>query len=173
MLWEKLLNHSSVHSVLWSLLHQTTNSTFSLLTPPSLHFLHEFSASSTQLSFQDLYPGKWPLCSMAFPMAAELLLNPSCLQCPASSPLHQEALLEERVALFYSQTAGHCWGGDWGGDFWNQACWKGKVGEISEHPVMRFPFVQQCQLQQPSAGFSILLTLLCMTVAKVPLEVFV
>lgn len=104
MLWEKLLNHSSVHSVLWSLLHQTTNSTFSLLTPPSLHFLHEFSASSTQLSFQDLYPGKWPLCSMAFPMAAELLLNPSCLQCPASSPLHQGTLGGEGGTVLFTNS---------------------------------------------------------------------
>lgn len=81
-------HHGTVHSVLWSLLHQTTNNTFSLLTPSWLHFLHEFSASSSLLSSQDLYPGKWRLFH-GFSLAAELLLNPSSLSCLTSSPLHQ------------------------------------------------------------------------------------
>lgn len=66
-----------------------------------------------------------------------------------------KALLEDRVTLLYSQTVGHCWRGDCGGGLLNQTCWKGKICEISEHPVMRFPFLQQCQLQQLSAGFFI------------------
>lgn len=66
MQWEKGRNRGTIHSVLWSLLHQMTKSTFSLLTPPSLHFLHELSASSNQLVFQDLYPGKWLQCNITF-----------------------------------------------------------------------------------------------------------
>lgn len=84
---------------------QTANSTFSLLTPPSLHFLHELSASSSQLSFQDLDPGKWPPCSRTFPVAAELLLNPSCLHCPMSSPLHQGTLGGEGDTFIHKQLA--------------------------------------------------------------------
>lgn len=79
---------------------------------------------------------------------------------------------DERVTLFYAQTV-RALKRALGWDFVNQTCWEGKPCEISEHPVMRFPFLLQCQLQQPSAGFSFCLSLLCMTVAKVPLEVFV
>ena len=55
----------------FSLLHQSTNSTFSLLTPPSLRFPRELSACSSRLVFQDLYPGKWLQCNITFPLAAE------------------------------------------------------------------------------------------------------
>lgn len=71
-----------------------TNSTFSLLAPPSLHFLHEFSASSSQLSFQDLSPGNGLSVPWLFPGSrAKPLL--SALPC------------------ILSAAPGHCWRGGW------------------------------------------------------------
>lgn len=77
--------------------------------------------------------------------------------CPTPFPAGPMQLFEERVMLFYSQTAGHCWRSDWGyGNLLSQTCCKGKICEISEYSLMRFPFLQPCWLQQPSAGFCIL-----------------
>lgn len=166
MLWLKGRNHGTLHSVLWSLLHQTTNTTFSLLTPPSLHFLHELSASSNQLVFQHLYPGKWLQYNITFPLAAapanKALLSP-LLQAHTPAPAQPHSLSRWANATIWREGDAFIFTSSWAllkrwlevGNFLNQTCYKGKVCEISEPSLMRFPFLQQCQLLQASAGFFI------------------
>lgn len=142
-------------------------STLSLLTPPSLHFLRELSASSSRLIFQDLYSGKWLQCNITFPLAAEpankALLSPH-LQAYAPVPALPHSLSSWANATIWREGDALLFTNSWAllkkwqgnGNFLNQTCSQGKVCETSEHSLMRFPFLQQCQLQQPSAGFSIL-----------------
>lgn len=145
-------NHGTVHSVLWSLLHH-----LQIAPSPSWlphHYIFYMSSLPAPVSsvfriclqeMASVFPG--------FSVAAEP--NPSCLHCPASSLLHQGTAGGEGDTAPCTNSCP--WGtGHWAGHFLSHTCWKGKACGISEHPGMRFPFLQQWQLQQSSAGFSIL-----------------